>query len=664
MARHCSSRLTWLLVLMTGLAVSIAGCTAVPPKPPPLVLAFKPGQVTTYHLVTGWHREVVVRSTVKGQVTEVPGGDTGSYVEMTYSQSVRGLDPNGRALLDIRIKDLNVYAKQVGDTIIDFNSASVEDANKPLARLIGQGYQIALTPNGQVVRILNVDTARSAVGSDGASQQVKAAARLLSDEAIRERHTVSALAYSGGGTDPSGKSWSQIQTVSFDNLGSKSFEKVYTFEGLEKADGRSVAVIDMHGVLSSKGAEQAHQTEDQAKAFAPMLDMTFIYTGQCRLDVTSRQVEQSHEKLEVQWVALDPAAKTGSNEGEPNSFLMKSTHLYQLERVAQAQAVTSQPPVKPQKPLSQGQGKARFALRFQEGQALEYRFTSHRDVQIQWDPNRAAVRPDPNNPSTMTESLELVMGYKSLKVDPDGLTKIEATFKSVTAKRSRLGGELYSRPDAVEALKDKAFTLVVEPGGKIRDANSLDSLLKEIGRLAFRGDPRKGPIKDPEMISDVVATQWFLWDAIASMDPTGVAVGQTWNSRLSLPTPMVMRKARDVWYTLEDIQQTPSGRVAVMGSTYKLSDQPAPASWPIPYSGRFRASGPFGMLGGYTFLDFEGRGQERFNLDSGIWEGSEQQFQMEMQAALPPPVAIMMRSKSESRPKVVIRQILKVERVK
>ena len=166
------------------------------------------------------------------------------------------------------------------------------------------------------------------------------------------------------------------------------------------------------------------------------------------------------------------------------------------------------------------------------------------------------------------------------------------------------------------------------------------------------------------MIGDVVALQWFLWDAIASMDPTGVAVGQTWNSRLSLPTPMVMRKARDVQYTLENIQQIPSGRVAVIGSTYKLSDQSAPASWPIPYSGLFRVSGPFGMLGGYTFLDFEGKGQERFNLDTGVWEGSEQQFQMEMQATLPPTVAIVMRSKSEPRPLVVIRQTLKMERVK
>ena len=68
-----------------------------------LALAFKPGQITTYRQVTERHRQVVVRSTAQGQVVEVPSGSTGSHVEMTYTQSVQSVDPNGHAVLDVRI---------------------------------------------------------------------------------------------------------------------------------------------------------------------------------------------------------------------------------------------------------------------------------------------------------------------------------------------------------------------------------------------------------------------------------------------------------------------------------------------------------------------------------------------------------------------------------
>ncbi|MCP4454858.1 MAG: response regulator, partial [Planctomycetes bacterium] len=121
-------------------------------------------------------------------------------------------------------------------------------------------------------------------------------------------------------------------------------------------------------------------------------------------------------------------------------------------------------------------------------------------------------------------------------------------------------------------------------------------LLKEIGKRAFRNDPKKGRIKSPEMISDVVATQWFLWHALASMDPNGVTQGQSWQSQLSVPTPMVMRKARDVTYTLQQITDTDQGPVAEIHSSFSLSQEKAPRDWPIPYAGRFRASGPFGFL--------------------------------------------------------------------
>ena len=55
------------------------------------------------------------------------------------------------------------------------------------------------------------------------------------------------------------------------------------------------------------------------------------------------------------------------------------------------------------------------------------------------------------------------------------------------------------------------------------------------------------------MVGDFIASQWFLWEGVASVeDPAaGVGLEQTWRSQLSVPLPMVMRKARDVTYRLD-----------------------------------------------------------------------------------------------------------------
>jgi hypothetical protein len=325
-----------------------------------------------------------------------------------------------------------------------------------------------------------------------------------------------------------------------------------------------------------------------------------------------------------------------------------------VQRVTPASAAQAPAPASaPSGP--EGREKVRLGLQFQEGKALEYTFSSTRTTQIQWDPNRAAVRADPNNTSEMVEGLDLAMSYTPTRVDPNGMTTITAQCRSATVKRTQLGGALDTRPDAAEGLKGKTFTLTVDPTGRIRDANSLDSLLKEIGKLPFREDPKQGRIKDPEMISDLVATQWFLWDAISSADANGVSKGQTWQSRLSLPMPMVMRKARDVTYTLEGIEKTATGRVALITSQVRLSDKPAPASWPIPYSGRFRVSGPFGFLGGYQIGSFDGKGTERFDLDAGTSRGYEQQFRVEMQAAAPMGLNV--------HPKIIIQQTIRMTEI-
>lgn len=283
------------------------------------------------------------------------------------------------------------------------------------------------------------------------------------------------------------------------------------------------------------------------------------------------------------------------------------------------------------------------ALQFTEGQTLHCLFRSHRSVQVQWDP-QALAKGDENAAHSLTETLTLRMAYKPVEVTAEK-TVLQAECKSALVRRSSLTGRRNARPDPVERMAGRIFTLVLDGRGRVTDANELDALLKELGMYAFRGqgDHRT---KDPEMISDVVASQWFLWDAVTSMDPNVGQQGDSWTSRLSVPTPMVLRKARDVVYTLADVNDT----VARIDMACSLSPDKAPRTWPIPYSGRFLVSGPFGFLRGFKVLSLEGQGTEQFDLVRGCSLGYEQTYHMELRGVIPFSMRVM--------PKILIDQTL------
>jgi hypothetical protein len=284
---------------------------------------------------------------------------------------------------------------------------------------------------------------------------------------------------------------------------------------------------------------------------------------------------------------------------------------------------------------------------FQPGQTLRYKFVSGREIIVDLD-SAAGTSPSGRAASDKSsESLEIIMAYTPVEVDPYGLTKVKATCESVKVTRSKGPNR-----DAVQNLAGKTFILTVGPTGKIEDYSQLDQLLKEIGKKAFRPNTSRGRIKEPDMIGDVVATQWFLWGAVSSIEnpSRGVEVGQTWTSKLSVPAPMVMRKARDVTYTLEEIRPSEEGRLAVIDSSYKIADS-APRDWPIPYSGTFKVAGAFGFYRNYKVLDLQGEGQQLFNIDAGRIEQYKQQYQMQLSASLLIPL-------SGVSPKITINQTL------
>ena len=313
----------------------------------------------------------------------------------------------------------------------------------------------------------------------------------------------------------------------------------------------------------------------------------------------------------------------------------------------------AQPGVEGKKALT---GKKKLiTVNFQEGQTLQYRFVSHKDIEVNWDPAKSSSKGGKNKVDKSSESMDMVVAYTPIKVDPNGLTPIKATCKSVKVGRTSSGtGRQSTSKDAVESLPGVSFTFTVEPTGKIEDYSQLEKLIKEIGEKAFRPKGKGGRIKEPDMIGDFTATQWFLWDSVSSIEKAmkGVRVGQSWKSQLSVPTPMITREARDVTYTLDEIRQTEKGQLAVIRSSYSLANSVL-SNWPLPYSGSFRMSGRFGFLRGYKFLNLQGQGEELFNIDAGRTEQYNQQYQVQLEASFS--MGIKMK------PQITIKQNLTME---
>jgi Family of unknown function (DUF6263) len=277
-----------------------------------------------------------------------------------------------------------------------------------------------------------------------------------------------------------------------------------------------------------------------------------------------------------------------------------------------------------------GEGKELLTVDFKPGQTLRYKFVSSRHITVSWDVSGRAAQSANRATDKSSESMEMIVSYTPVEINPYGLTTIKATCESVKVSRSK-----GPQRDAVQSFAGKTFTLDVGPTGKIEDYSELDELIKEVGKKAFRPNTGHGRIKEPDMINDFVASQWFLWDAVSSIkEPSkGVAVGRSWHSKLSVPTPMVMRKARDVTYTLAEIRPGEQGRLAVIRSSYAPADS-VPRSWPIPYSGAFQPAGAFGFYRHYQVLDLKGEGEELFNIDAGRVQQYSQHYQMQLKASL------------------------------
>jgi hypothetical protein len=297
-------------------------------KPPVrLALKFAPEDSTTYKVTMEADKSVKWDGPIPEKPTGFTGGHTGNKMEMTFAQQIQSIDDNGKATAKITIEGLKYLAKVKDNVVLDFDSSREEDLSSPLSRLIGQSYTIEITASGQVLKATNVGDARAAV--KGGSSAHRTAVRLLSADSIKERHTIPALPAADKDQVRTGENWSSVKSFSFDLMGSKSYEKVYTLKEIKDMDNRQIAIAEMDAIPSAEKAKELHK-EQTAAFVSKMFDNTETYAGELKLDLTGGKVEECHEKLVSEWVIVDPNPK---DEEQPAALRMTASRLYSIERV-------------------------------------------------------------------------------------------------------------------------------------------------------------------------------------------------------------------------------------------------------------------------------------------------------------------------------------------
>jgi len=321
--------------IMCGLFLT-AGCA----KNNAIALKFAPEDSTTYKVTTEADKSVEWEGPAESKPKGFTGGHTGNRIEMTFTQDIKSIDDKGNAAAKITIKGLKYLAKVKDNIVLDFDSSTGKDTSSPFSKLIGQSYTIELTSSGQVSKVIDASDAQAAVS--GGSSASKAAATLLSGDAIKELHMIPALPTADKDKFHIGDSWSSIEDFSFDLMGAKSYEKIYTLEKIEdpflasfmrilRKDPKDhrIAVARMNAVPSAEKAKELYK-EQAASFFSQMSDNIETYTGELKLDLTDGKIVEYHEKLQIEWIVLDPNPK---GDKQPDAIRMTAVRLYSIEKI-------------------------------------------------------------------------------------------------------------------------------------------------------------------------------------------------------------------------------------------------------------------------------------------------------------------------------------------
>jgi len=317
--------LSWSVGTVICLLLLVGGCA----QTATMALKFTPEDSTTYKITTQTEDSIKFEGTsLKGP--EFKDSRNHKAIEITFTRQIQSVDDKGNAVAKITIEDLKYLAIYKDELLLDFDSSREKDQNSTMAKLIGKTYTMKITPTGQVSKVIDVSRALDLVRAGSAVD--KAAVRLLSPDAIKERHTILPLPAADKNQLRTGGSWSSIKVFSFGMMGSKSYEKIYTLKEIKDTDGQRIAIVEMDAIPTSEMAEQLHKQLPSGiltKMFDNPID---TYTGCLKLDLTSGKVEKYLEELQSEWVIVDPEAEQQGDE-EPAAVRMKATRLYKLKKI-------------------------------------------------------------------------------------------------------------------------------------------------------------------------------------------------------------------------------------------------------------------------------------------------------------------------------------------
>ncbi len=308
-------------VIFLGVVLSVlAGC--VPSAE--MKLNLEPKSETAYKVFVSSTKDYQF---VQPSINKTKERHTEASLEMVFSQQVESVDRQGNATVDITIKQLKYLSIGSEGNRGDFDSQREEDKSEPLAKLIGVGYRLKISPKGEV-SVLDSSAARSVL-KDGSAGAI--AARLFSDEEIARRHQVKALFNADKSTYKQGDKWSSLADAPPGTLVPKTFEKVYTLTDLKEKDGQKIVTVEMSAVPSSKRLDDQKQ-EQVVNFFSSMFDEKNDYTGKMVINLTTGVMESYQEDFKVEWLAVEPAIEQ-KGEQEPDHLTMAFTQTYSIEKV-------------------------------------------------------------------------------------------------------------------------------------------------------------------------------------------------------------------------------------------------------------------------------------------------------------------------------------------
>ena len=287
---------------------------------------------------------------------------------------------------------------------------------------------------------------------------------------------------------------------------------------------------------------------------------------------------------------------------------------------------------------------------------LRYKMATERKVEIRL----TGDKPERSQSHTVNESLELVMEYRSVESNPFGLSTIEGKCVSAKVQRDSLRGTSTGKThDVAEDLAGRSFRFTVSPTGRIEDYSELEKLVKELGAKSFiEGVKAPTAVKDPDMLMDFIAMQWYLWDCAAAVkNPSdGVRPDKDWKAVQLLMVPLPLPVARETTYRLAETQDQSVPKKAIIASSFALTDKEIP-HWPTPYEGKFNLKGSlFAVMRNYRFNTLEGSGTTVMNLDQGLLESDKQQWKVGITAEFLLPLG-------NSLPQIIVDQKVDIQRI-